>query len=244
MSSLPQISIRHTPWDHPSSISLRNQQRLEITRDGGADDPGPAPSASSVSVWLVAYHADEPVGCSGLREVSYPIESADGSRVRKCDGRGGIGMEEEMVVVVERKGMNEDDDDNDDEQRKTGKEKEKEKGIAVEIKRMFVVPAYRGQMGITSTNSNNRESDMENHEDKAYRYPGGASKISIAQMLLAELEAEARKKGYERVMLETGEFLHSARRFYERCGYVRRRRFGGYGEVETSVFYEKVLGDV
>jgi hypothetical protein len=32
-----------------------------------------------------------------------------------------------------------------------------------------------------------------------------------------------------------------ARRFYERCGYVRREVFEGYSEADNSVYYKKRL---
>ncbi|USP72754.1 hypothetical protein yc1106_00028 [Curvularia clavata] len=88
---------------------------------------------------------------------------------------------------------------------------------AAEIKRMFVDPAYRGDRG---------------------------DGISIAQRILEELEAEARGRGWSTLVLETGEFMLGARRFYEKCGFVPRGKFGSYLDAPNSVFYEKSIAEV
>lgn len=68
----------------------------------------------------------------------------------------------------------------------------------------------------------------------------------IAERVLARLEREARTKGYERLMLETGDELRPAMRLYERAGFVRCAAFGHYRSlpahtIERSVFFEKRL---
>ncbi|XP_014551277.1 hypothetical protein COCVIDRAFT_113373 [Bipolaris victoriae FI3] len=90
-------------------------------------------------------------------------------------------------------------------------------GSAAEIKRMFVDPAHRGV--------------IENG-------------TSIAQRILGELEAQARGRGWSVLVLETGDFLVGARRFYEKCGFIPRGKFGSYTDATHSVFYEKSLGEV
>ena len=60
----------------------------------------------------------------------------------------------------------------------------------------------------------------------------------IGKALLAHLLAEARRRGYERVSLETGAtaaFL-PAQRMYESAGFVRCGPFGEYREDPHSVF--------
>lgn len=88
---------------------------------------------------------------------------------------------------------------------------------AAEIKRMFVDPAHRGAIG---------------------------SGTSIAHRILRELESEARGRGWSVLVLETGDLLVGARRFYEKCGFVPRGKFGSYIDAPHSVFYEKSLGEV
>ena len=63
--------IRAVPWDDPAAVSLRDAQRTEISARYGRDDsePGPAPSADDITVFVVAYDDDEPVGCGGLRAI-------------------------------------------------------------------------------------------------------------------------------------------------------------------------------
>ena len=55
------------------------------------------------------------------------------------------------------------------------------------------------------------------------------------------LEEEAVGRGWSVLLLETDVSMAKARRFYERCGYVRRNVFGGYDEADNSVYYEKRL---
>lgn len=69
MSSLQVFAILPVPWDHPDSIHLRILQRNEIASLGGVE-PGIAPSAADVPVFLVAYCDGAPVGCGGLHPLS------------------------------------------------------------------------------------------------------------------------------------------------------------------------------
>lgn len=64
---------------------------------------------------------------------------------------------------------------------------------------------------------------------------------SIAALTLTRLEEEAVGRGWAVLLLETGVSMGKARRFYERCGYVRREVFGVYSEADDSVYYEKRL---
>jgi putative acetyltransferase len=67
------VIIRSTDWDAPDAELLRNSQRAEImARYGTADsEPGPAPTAEDVTLFLVAYDDDDvtPIGCGGLRAI-------------------------------------------------------------------------------------------------------------------------------------------------------------------------------
>lgn len=149
------LDIRPVPWSHPDGERLRDDQQGEIAARYGTPDsePGPKPTADSVTVFLVAYDADVAVGCGGLRALD--------------DAHG-------------------------------------------EIKRMYVIPERRG------------------------------TGISIA--ILLALESQARARGWDRVVLETGDRQPDAMRLYEREGYTRIPNFGYYADSELSICYEKVFG--
>jgi putative acetyltransferase len=69
----------------------------------------------------------------------------------------------------------------------------------------------------------------------------------VARSILERLEEEARVRGEQRVVLETGDAQLAAVRLYERAGYTRCAAFGPYAAmlqraIEHSVFFEKRLG--
>lgn len=61
----------------------------------------------------------------------------------------------------------------------------------------------------------------------------------IAGALLRHLEVEGRSRGWDRLVLETGEEQPDAMRFYEREGYTRIPNFGYYADSPVSICYEK-----
>ncbi|WP_433077467.1 GNAT family N-acetyltransferase [Dactylosporangium sp. CA-052675] len=63
--------IEERPWDDPAGVRLRAAQVAELAeRYGGEDhEPGEAPSADDVDVFLVALVDQEPVGCGALRQL-------------------------------------------------------------------------------------------------------------------------------------------------------------------------------
>ncbi|QEE60452.1 GNAT family N-acetyltransferase [Salinibacterium sp. dk2585] len=63
----------------------------------------------------------------------------------------------------------------------------------------------------------------------------------VSTAVLAALEGIARDRGVRRLVLETGDRLPAAIRFYEREGYSRIENFGPYAGVVTSVCYAKQL---
>ncbi len=153
------ITLRETPWDDPVGAALRAAQRAEMTVRYGTPDsePGPAPTAADITVFLVAFDAeegdrDEAIGCGGLRQL---------------DARHG------------------------------------------EVKRMYVVPERRG--------------------------------TGVATVILRALEENARARGWERLVLETGDRQPDAIRFYEREGYTRIPNFGHYADSSYSLCYERRL---
>jgi putative acetyltransferase len=70
--SAPPVTVHIVEWTHPDAESLRALQRLEIAERYGRDDsePGPAPTADDIAVFMVAYSSDkQPVACGGLRQL-------------------------------------------------------------------------------------------------------------------------------------------------------------------------------
>ena len=66
--SAPNIVITEVPWDDPQATVLRDSQRAEIAAMYGPDsEPGVAPSAADMALFLIAHIEELPVGCGGLR---------------------------------------------------------------------------------------------------------------------------------------------------------------------------------
>lgn len=63
----------------------------------------------------------------------------------------------------------------------------------------------------------------------------------VATAILAALEAEARSRGWTRLLLETGVEQPDAMRFYEREGYAPIPNYGHYIDSPISRCYGKVL---
>ena len=65
----------------------------------------------------------------------------------------------------------------------------------------------------------------------------------IAHRLMDGIEAEARSRGMETLLLETHptDAYRAARMLYESRGYRYRGPFEGYGKTERSVFMERLL---
>ena len=66
----------------------------------------------------------------------------------------------------------------------------------------------------------------------------------VARTILARLEDEARARGANRLVLETGDVRDAAIGLYERAGFTRCAAFGAYATmppraIERSVFMEK-----
>lgn len=80
-------------------------------------------------------------------------------------------------------------------------------------------------------------------ELKSMRTAMTARGRGIGDAVLKRLLDEARRRGAERILLETGsqEFFAPARRLYERHGFVQRGPFAGYVDDPHSRFYELAL---
>ena len=163
------ITIREVSWADPAGEALRGAQRaeLEIRYETPDSEPGPAPTADDIAVFLVAFESAQ-AGVDDEVDAGHP-ETAIG-----CGGLRPLGE-------------------------KLG-----------ELKRMYVVPASRGS--------------------------------GVSTAILHSLEAAARERGWDRLLLETGERQPDAIRFYEREGYTRIPNFGHYVHSPISLCFEKRLG--
>jgi GNAT superfamily N-acetyltransferase len=66
-------------------------------------------------------------------------------------------------------------------------------------------------------------------------------RTGVAGAVLAALEAEAGRRGWTLLKLETGTEQPDAMAFYERHGYRRIPNFGHYADSALSVCYERAL---
>jgi putative acetyltransferase len=146
--------VRELDWADPRGEALRLAQRAELTirYETPDSEPGPAPTAADITVYLVAFDGDEAVACGGIRQLD--------------DVHG-------------------------------------------EVKRMYVLPDRRGS--------------------------------GVAADILHALETWATERGWERLVLETGDRQPDAIRFYEREGYTRIPNFGHYAHSPISLCYERRL---
>ncbi|MCC6350740.1 MAG: GNAT family N-acetyltransferase [Candidatus Eisenbacteria bacterium] len=88
-----------------------------------------------------------------------------------------------------------------------------------------------------------KELDARHGEIKSMRTAGSARRRGVARALLAHILAEANRRGYARLSLETGsqpEF-EPARRLYESFGFARCGPFAGYTDDPNSVFMTRAL---
>ena len=83
-----------------------------------------------------------------------------------------------------------------------------------------------------------KELDPAHGEIKSMRTAPDQRRRGVAARLLEHLIAEARRRGYSRLSLETGSMAHfaPARALYGRFGFHECAPFGGYAEDPNSVF--------
>jgi GNAT superfamily N-acetyltransferase len=86
-----------------------------------------------------------------------------------------------------------------------------------------------------------RRNDREVGEIKRMYVVPEARGRGIARQVLGELEAEARRLGVSRLVLETGLRQAEALSLYRRAGYVEIPLFGEYIDSPLSVCMEKTL---
>ncbi len=86
--------------------------------------------------------------------------------------------------------------------------------------------------------------DVSHAELKSMRTSAARKRSGIASGLLAHIIAEAERRGFTRLSLETGadEFFLPARRLYEKFGFAYCEPFADYRPDPNSVFMTKALG--
>ncbi|GAA5161681.1 GNAT family N-acetyltransferase [Amycolatopsis dongchuanensis] len=85
--------------------------------------------------------------------------------------------------------------------------------------------------------------DPEHAELKSMRTDARRKRSGIASLLLEHIIAEARRRGFSRLSLETGsgEFFLPARRLYEKFGFAYCEPFADYRPDPNSVFMTRTL---
>ncbi len=88
-----------------------------------------------------------------------------------------------------------------------------------------------------------KQLDLFHGEIKSMRTAAAARRGGVARAMLAHIVAEATRRGYTRLSLETGAEppFAPARTLYERFGFARCGPFEGYAEDPNSVFMTRTL---
>src|SRR5207248_5161117 len=86
-----------------------------------------------------------------------------------------------------------------------------------------------------------RRFNKETAEIKRMYVEPGARCRGIGRKILDELEAAAKRLGYQKVRLETGTRQPEAIRLYESAGYQRIAAYGDFKDSPLSVCFEKSI---
>ena len=89
-----------------------------------------------------------------------------------------------------------------------------------------------------------KELDASHAEIKSMRTAAAHQRTGVAAAVLRHLIAEAERRGYRRLSLETGSmgYFEPARRLYAGAGFAPCEPFSDYKPDPNSVFMTKVLG--
>jgi putative acetyltransferase len=105
------LAIRAVPWADPVGVALRDAQQAEISERYGVPDsePGPKPTADSITVFLVAYDGTDgdtelAVGCAGLRALD--ATHGEIKRMYVIPERRGTGISVAMLTALESEARN------------------------------------------------------------------------------------------------------------------------------------------
>jgi GNAT superfamily N-acetyltransferase len=95
------LDIREAPWSDPDGAALRAAQRAELeTRYETPDsEPGPAPTAADMTLFLVAFDGDVAVACGGLRAIDRT--SGEIKRMYTVPESRGTGAARQVLVALE-----------------------------------------------------------------------------------------------------------------------------------------------
>jgi GNAT superfamily N-acetyltransferase len=95
------VQIERAEWDHPVVQRLATEQQAEIrARYGGKAEPGTKPSATDVSVVLVARDEDgTPLGCGALRDLGSGV--AEVKRMYVVPAVRGRGISRALLAALE-----------------------------------------------------------------------------------------------------------------------------------------------
>lgn len=105
-------TVEARPWDDPAGSELRARQRAELDARYGSTDhePGPAPSAADIDLFLVARDVEgRAVACGALRRLDcaapdhVPVPGT-GRALPVARGAGGSAEIKRMFVVPDRRG--------------------------------------------------------------------------------------------------------------------------------------------
>lgn len=88
-----------------------------------------------------------------------------------------------------------------------------------------------------------KELNSEHGEIKSMRTARTHLRKGVGSAVLEHIVAEARRRGYRRLSLETGaiEYFHPAHGLYEKFGFRKCPPFGDYREDPNSVFMTRAL---
>src|SRR4051794_2245991 len=95
-------TITARPWDDPDGTALRTAQRAELDERYGTDDhePGTAPSADDIDVFLIAADpTGRAIGCGALRRLG--PTSAEVKRMYVAPASRGSGVAARLLRALE-----------------------------------------------------------------------------------------------------------------------------------------------
>jgi putative acetyltransferase len=106
----------------------------------------------------------------------------------------------------------------------------------------FILAWQNGQaVGCGAVRPHTDDSSGETGEFKRIFVTASARRQGISRLLMARLQAEARRLGYKRLCLETGTPQFEAMALYESDGWHRIPTYGQYADDPLSVCYGKEL---